>query len=438
MKIKIRFTSLLVLAAVLSINGFALAKKEVTLFIPPAQIRMPEGLLLPSSNTLVRSNHADEFTDQDADSSVIYHVISQQADSEVLEKEGLIVHDSKPSDVSPESISAEAENFSLQEEIDVINAETLVQPLSEKDVQQESQWIINTEENDFLSIESEEAKDLITFIKNICRDSNATIRMSLSGRDILTFVAIARRYNFESAVLKSCLRIFYNKFKGCLLVDDVVLHQILPDLSNLLEPYLDTEKNASVAISAIQKDVEELMCECFLKYSHILTTRPNDFCTKISRSLARAAYMSLEGDESKHARLCHARERLRFLMIQFLNLLLDRVVWPPHAFESIWPSFMKIGGYICQFAEKGIVTHMGDLNDLVSTLVYRFVFYINLHANVLPPDFFRVIQNELSSGAVFFLEYPEHAEMKKFLEDEINATYLKAEALQKMAQFNSL
>jgi len=438
MKIKIRFTSLLVLVAVLSINSFVLAKKEVTLITPPAQIRMPEGLLMPSSNVLRRSNDMDGFTEKDADSSVIYHVISQQADSEVLEKEGLIVHDSKPSDGSCEDSSSDVEDFSLQHEIDAISAQSDQHPLPDADIQQESQWVVNTEDNDYFSLESDEAKDLLKFVKNACNDSNATIRMSLSGKDILTFIAIAKRYRFEAAVLKSSLRLFYNKFKGCLLIDDVVLHQIFPELANLLEQYLDIEKNASVGILAIQKDVEELMCECFLKYSHILAARPNDFCTKISRSVARAAYMSLEGDGTYHARVRNDRERLRFLTIKFLDLLLDRVVWPPHAFESIWPSFMKLGSYLCEFIEKNTITHAGDFNDLVSTLVYRFVFYINLHAHVLPADFFRVIQNELSSGSVFFLEYPEHAEMKKFLEDQINVTYLKAEALEKMALFNAV
>ncbi|MBM3894660.1 hypothetical protein FJ366_03655 [Candidatus Dependentiae bacterium] len=436
MKIKNKIVSKIIFGMIVCYVANTDASKEIIVTIPPAAIRMPEGIITPSSDVLARSNYADEFTALDADNSAVFHVAAQQENAAVLEKEGLVVHDSEQSDEGQKTdiISPSV----VVHEVPPIPAEIIenhpVPPTGELEQGgiQESLWIVNPEHRVYFSLESKEAKELLEFVSQSCDDANATVRMSLNGRDVLTFIAIAKRYAFDAVVVDVGLRRFFNKFKTCLLIDDAVIHQILPELVNLLEPYLDYEKNISMAISAVQRDVEELMCECFLKYTHMLSTRPNDFITKISRNIARTAYMSLESDEIPHTRSRHDRERLRFLSIQFLNLLFDRVVWPPYAFESIWPSFVRMGSYVCDFAQKNVIIHMDDFKDIFSTLVQRFIFYINLHVNVLPSGFFRLIQSDLGAGTIFFLEYPEHADLKKHFEYEINAAYLRALAHEKM------
>ena len=392
---------------------------------PPAQVRLPEHALIPSGNTVVRSNQEEEFTEQDADALIAMKKGFQRDEIAELVADGVVLpmqNDSQPlaQDTAPTTSVVPECGHLLQQE-------------NESDAAiVESQWIIDAEQQECLSIDSKEAKTILEFVKKTCDDPSSTVRMSLNGRDMLAFLTMTKRYAFDPLVLDTGLRRFFNKLKACLLIDDAVLHQVLPELSNVLEPYLDYEKNVSIAIGFVQRDVEQLMCECFLKYSHMLSERPNDFITKLSRSVARTSYMTLESDENPYARTRHDRDRLRTLVVQLLNLMLDRVAWPPHAFESIWPSFVKIGSYLCDFAQKNVVTHMDDFKDLYTTLVQRFIFYVNLHSSVLPRDFFRVIQNDLSTGVVFFLEYAEHADLKKYLEEELNATLLRSIAFERM------
>ena len=381
--------------------------------------------MIPSGNTVVRSNQEEEFTEQDADALIAMKKGFQRDEIAELVADGVVLpmqNDSQPlaQDTAPTTSVVPECGHLLQQE-------------NESDAAiVESQWIIDAEQQECLSIDSKEAKTILEFVKKTCDDPSSTVRMSLNGRDMLAFLTMTKRYAFDPLVLDTGLRRFFNKLKACLLIDDAVLHQVLPELSNVLEPYLDYEKNVSIAIGFVQRDVEQLMCECFLKYSHMLSERPNDFITKLSRSVARTSYMTLESDENPYARTRHDRDRLRTLVVQLLNLMLDRVAWPPHAFESIWPSFVKIGSYLCDFAQKNVVTHMDDFKDLYTTLVQRFIFYVNLHSSVLPSDFFRVIQNDLSTGVVFFLEYAEHADLKKYLEEELNATLLRSIAFERM------
>ncbi len=394
------------------------------------QVRLPEQVHLLSTPQLVRSNATEGFLSLDADSSLPAEPENPTNDAAVLVEQGIV----RPIEVAKDGAAAvlggQAERSSelpnsmvqvVQDSFDqAANAE------DEADALLESQWIVNSEQNDYLSIDSREAKSLLEYVKKTCDEPGSTVRMSLNGRDVLAFIKMAHRYNLDALAIDAGLRCFYNKFKSCMVIDDAVLHQILPELVGLLEGHLDYEKNVSSSIGAVQRDVEQLMCECFVKYSNMLSTRPNDFLTKLSRMVARSAYMSLESDETALARSRHDRERLRSLTIQFINLLFDRVVWPPHAFESIWSSFIRIGTYTCDFAQKNIITHMDDFKDLYSTLTQRFIFYINLHAAMLPSDFFRVIQNDLSMGAVFFLEYDVHADIKKHFEQELNAALIKS------------
>lgn len=440
MRLSVRWV---VLGTMLS-SGMVIADHKVALVPSPAQVRLPEQVFLLSSPSLVRSNSQEEFVALDEDSSFVFEPTASANNADVLVQQGLVLplESNLPSPVLPVSseqdvvVQAPAVDVaaalpgSLLDGVQELPAQTS-STADEADAILESQWIINPEPNDYLSIDSREAKSLLEYVKKTCDDPAASVRLSLNGRDVLAFITMARRYKFDALAIDAGLRCFYNKFKSCMVIDDAVLHQVLPELVSLLEGYLDYEKNVSMAIGAVQRDVEQLMCECFVKYSHMLSTRPNDFLTKLSRMVARSAYMSLESDETALARSRHDRDRLRSLTIQLVNLLLDRVVWPPHAFESIWPSFVRIGTYICDFAQKNVITHMDDFKDLHATLTQRFIFYINLHAPMLPSDFFRVIQNDLSMGAVFFLEYDEHADLKKTFERELNAALIKSLAYER-------
>ena len=423
-----------------TLSSFLVGAESKKIVIQPrAQLRIPEKIFLPSSSTLIRSNDTEEFTPLDADSSLVLEPAFCDNSASVLIQEGVVLPlknqgqgiatEESLFQMVPENQSGLSEALSAEVSLnsDLLLSDSSADAEDEADALLESQWIINPQESEeYLSVDSREAKSLLEYVKKTCADPSATVRMSLNGRDVLAFLTMARRYKFDALAIDTGLRCFYNKFKSCAVIDDAVLHQILPALAGLLEEHLDYEKNVSMSISSVQRDVEQLMCECFVKYSHMLSSRPNDFLTKLSRMVARSAYMSLESDETALARSRHDRERLRVLAVQFINLLLDRVVWPPHAFESIWPSFIRIGSYVCDFAQKNVITHMDDFKDLYSTLTQRFIFYINLHAAMLPSDFFRVVQNDLSMGAVFFLEYDVHADLKKTFERELNVALMRS------------
>lgn len=408
------------------------AKTEISVITPPAQVRMPEGLLVPSGDLVVRSNYDQEFTDLDADSSVAFSKIPQRdlVDDLIVDGTILPLGHVESQATSTEPATPTGEELLTNQGISAASFNDDVP--SQGDFQLESQWIINPEQREHLSLNSKEARAVIEFAQKSCDDRGAVTKLSLNGRDVLAFLTMTKRYSFDPIVLDVGLRKFYNKFKSCMIIDDAVLHQVLPELSSVLSGYLDYEKNASLSIGVVQREIEQLMCECFLKYSHMLSGHVNDFITKLSRVTARTAYQSLDSDENQHARTRHDRERLRTLAIKLVDLMLDRVAWAPHAFESIWPSFIKIGSHLHDFAQKNVVIHMDDFKDLYATLVNRFIFYINLHATVLPSDFFRVIQNDLGTGVVFFLEYPDHAGLKKMLEDEINSTTLRSVAFERM------
>ncbi len=388
----------------------------------PAEVRMPEGLLVPSSELIVRSNENQEFTEQDADESVVFNKIPLKNPVDDMIANGTIV-----------TLEQAQEQLHLPLESHQPQSSSLPENLNNTvETQFASQWVVNTDHQEYLSLNSKEARAVIDFVQKSCADTAAVTKFSLSGRDVLAFLTMVKRHHFDPVVIDVGLRKFYNTSKGCMIIDDVVLHQILPELASVLGKQIDYEKNASATIGMVQRDVEQLMCECFMKYSHMLSDRVNDFITKLSRVTARTAYQALESDENPLARMQKDRERLRQLTIKYVDLLLDRVAWAPHAFESIWPSFMKLGSYVHDLAQKNVITHMDDFKDLYTTLVNRFVFYINLHATALPSDFFRVVQNDLATGVVFFLEYPDHADLKKHLEAEVGNTMFRSMAFERM------
>jgi hypothetical protein len=58
-------------------------------------------------------------------------------------------------------------------------------------------------------------------------------------------------------------------------------------------------------------------------------------------------------------------------------------------------------------AQYRIIDHMDDLDDLLWTLVHRFIFYIDLVGAELPVEFYERIEQDLVNRSVFFLEAKE-------------------------------
>jgi hypothetical protein len=285
------------------------------------------------------------------------------------------------------------------------------------------------------SIDKSKSAIALEEVQEFCNVTGGGDTLALNAEPVINFLHKAQREGLPLTAIDGGLRIFYNRFKGCLFIDDNVVHDLIPALLQLVVPQVNADHERLFSITTIHKEIEQLLSSCFIKYSDMFSKKPNEFISKVAGVVSNVSFEILAGDESRLAVYREERQRLRLLVFQFLDLLLDRVSWAPYAYETIWESFVKMGSDICLFAERDIITHMDDLRGLYWSLVHRTIFYLDLHAHLLPPSFFEVVLRELDDHSVFFLEEDETADIKKFLRHGIEAARIKSLAAERVGLY---
>jgi hypothetical protein len=376
----------------LKITLFVLCGGTVSTLLSEAEIRLPEGVMVPMGEMVTRSGVPDD------DQLLIEASLKTDADEEEVE-------------VGTSHLPEELVDNVVQDEHAAVDGD--------------SHWAVGKMPDKYEPITGRPAQKLLKYVDDLCKKDEAVNRLSLDGKDLLTFLRVATHYHFDLATLDQGLRKFYNTLKGCLMIDDSVVHQVLPEMVHLLKPYLNYQEEIDLSITTIQKRSEQFIAGCFAKYSNMLQEQPNDFLLKLSRGTARIAYDALEGEDD-FAEQRRARERLRHLVIQIADLMVSKVTWAPHAFESLQPSLMRIGADLCSLGEANILIHMDDFKDVFWTLVQRVKFFIDLNASVLPSDCFKMIKEDVDNHVFYFLEYEEHQDLREDLLRALTAAEVKS------------
>ena len=102
------------------------------------------------------------------------------------------------------------------------------------------------------------------------------------------------------------------------------------------------------------------------------------------------------------------------MVIQFIELLINKMVWYPQEPETIWQSVISVAHKIHLLGAAHIINHQDDIDDLIWSLVQRFCYFlrnvdkfIDTPETYLSPDFFTEIEHDIDNHLVFFVEDAE-------------------------------
>ncbi|KKP24314.1 MAG: hypothetical protein SZ59_C0002G0160 [candidate division TM6 bacterium GW2011_GWF2_28_16] len=265
---------------------------------------------------------------------------------------------------------------------------------------------------------------LVKYIKEVFNNKYYSNYLSQNGAHFIEFLELSNELNLDTENLITCIRLFYNKIKACEIVDASVLTQILNPMPNLLEKYfskLDDKINFKYLKQSIQKII-------LFKLSSYITNIQNNqtiFANELSQEINKITKNEIKNLKTEKEQL-YIQERLRSLIIKFLEITLSKLIWDYKNYQPIWGSVCSISNYIERLVEFRIIDHRDDLDDLLWSLVHRFSFFLNLAGSQLPAQFYEEVENDISSGTVFFLELEEQDQAIKTKKEVFLQTLLDA------------
>ncbi|MFA6527473.1 MAG: hypothetical protein WCT20_03555 [Candidatus Babeliales bacterium] len=246
------------------------------------------------------------------------------------------------------------------------------------------------------------------FIKRVYNHECYAQVLSQDGADLVQFLDLTKEAALDPQEAYVGLRLFTNKLKASEVIDDSVLDQILPSIIKNMAHYFSEETKADDGgIDFIKKNIENIILMQLTSHLDQFQKMPETFVSDVSGQIASALQKQWKTAQKKMCTTAEAKVRLRMGINKFLELALSKLVWSPKFPETIWPSFLNIADKLQLLGVHKIIDHMDDMDDLFWTLTHRFCFFLDLTGGALPVAVHDVIEQQLATKAVYFLEMKE-------------------------------
>jgi hypothetical protein len=174
--------------------------------------------------------------------------------------------------------------------------------------------------------------------------------------------------------------------------------QRLPDL---VKPYF---VDAPVSVFAkLKKLIKKILFTAFNAHFDYFKSEPNKFLDTLANDIV---------EEIKSSELVQDhidKEQLRGTLVRFLDTSIGKLVWSPLDQIDIWESFKQLSNDLVSLKNHEIISE-DDLDDLLTTLTQRFVYFLELTGSDLSPDTLIIIETDLSSDNLAINLLPEQEE----------------------------
>lgn len=271
-------------------------------------------------------------------------------------------------------------------------------------------------------------ESLVSYVKEVYNSRNYPQLISQNGRHVVEFLELSNELNLDVQSLYTCIRLFHNKIKECELIDDTVMIQILKPLSALIGNYFEPEEELSIFNkNTMSEEIEKILTFKITDHFQDFKERPIEFLKELALEINE--YTQKEFNKYKKTTTKEiSLERLRFMLIRFLENALNKIIWDASFYEGIWESVITIANDLQVLGNYFIIDHMDDLDDLLWSLTQRFCYFLDLYGSSLPLSFYEEIEYDLRNKVVDFLEAEELDDGIKSKKSFLTYALMKAKA----------
>lgn len=247
--------------------------------------------------------------------------------------------------------------------------------------------------------------DLLSrYIKEEYNSPDYPEKISRDGSHFVQFLEIGKALDLDIESIYTALRLLFNKLKLCEVVDVPVVIQITDAFNSFLPEYF-YEEEAPLCTDILIKETERIILAKFTDQLQLFQQTPDTFIQELSLEIGQIFQKEVEYQEQARA-IYEKQERLRFMVQQILEILLNKMMWDPFMYEDVIPTFIELGNNILKLATQPtpIIKHMDDLENLVTSFNGALCKFLNMYNSTLPPEFFDELMSSLEGNVFFFLE----------------------------------
>lgn len=239
------------------------------------------------------------------------------------------------------------------------------------------------------------------FITKTYNQTDYAKTLSQDGRHITDLLSAANMLNLTAEELYTGLRLFKTKLQRVEVIDDTVTSHILRALPSELEGYFPLQPSTQKKTGAHAQQIESTLLDGLTNHLQQPSQQLDQFLTDVSHKIAGSLTAPHETDEHM------MRERLRQMVLRFVEQLISKTMWYPQHHEGIWQSFLNCAHNIHLLCDSRVINHMDDRDEIHWLLCQRFATFLDQYGAALPLSFYDTVESDLHKHMIPFLESAE-------------------------------
>jgi hypothetical protein len=188
-------------------------------------------------------------------------------------------------------------------------------------------------------------------------------------KPVCQFMRWSKQSRQNLPYISAYLRLFTNKIKAAPYMTAAPVITITQEMPEYLKDAL-TEQPISL-FTKLKKLVKRLLFTAFNAHFEYFKTEPNNFFDTLANDIVK------EVKESEFMQAELDKEQLKSTAVHFIDTALSKIIWSPLDQTDAWDSFKRLSDNLNALKEQEIITE-DDLDDLLNTLVERFIHFLEL------------------------------------------------------------
>lgn len=202
----------------------------------------------------------------------------------------------------------------------------------------------------------------------------------------------------KKAFAKSVFRLFNNRLKSSSYINAYAFTELLEKMPDLLDDLFIVYKSSGFWES-LKTSIYTLLYNSFKSDFDTFKSNPTNFLDTLSQEVVNTIQEKNIAETSE--------QELRKVLLVFLEMNLNKLVWSPEDGENTWESVKTIAQHLTQLVEHNIFDDPDDLNDLFLTLIERYCFFLDLTSTDLSLNFYEAVKNDIVNQPLLLLELEE-------------------------------
>lgn len=223
----------------------------------------------------------------------------------------------------------------------------------------------------------------------------------------------------DSEYAERVLRLYIRLVKGAPCINGYAFADLLTRLPDLLShccviknKHLTTSPNLldMDMFDRFKESVNGVLYNRFLTEYDLFKKNPDDFLQNISQQVLDLAQEEI------------ATLQLRNVLMRFLEISINKLVWSADEPEKAWDSTKTMAAELTKLIQQNIIEDTDELDDLFWSLTYRFSFFTDIFASNLSEAFYNTVQHDIANKKLLLVNLEEQQDWLETKEQYLTRT----------------